>query len=78
MTQGYNVVAATRKTEEVEQNLGSHPNLLIVELDISNDQQVDSAVKATIDKFGRIDVLVNNAGYGLLGYFEEMSEDSIR
>jgi NAD(P)-dependent dehydrogenase (short-subunit alcohol dehydrogenase family) len=78
LVQGYNVVAAARKIEEAEQNLGSHPNLLIVKLDINNDKQIEDAVKATIDKFGRIDVLVNNAGYGLLGYFEEMSEESIR
>ncbi|WP_029905100.1 SDR family NAD(P)-dependent oxidoreductase [Prevotella sp. 10(H)] len=78
LAQGYNVVAAARKTEEAEQNLGSHPNLLIVKLDISNNQQVENAVRATMVRFGRIDVLVNNAGYGLLGYFEEMSEDSIR
>lgn len=78
LAQGYNVVAASRKTEEAKQNLGTHPNLLIVKLDISNDQQVESVIKATMDKFGRIDVLVNNAGYGLLGYFEEMSEELIR
>lgn len=78
LAQGYNVVAAARKIQEAEQNLGSHPNLLIVKLDISNDQQVNDAVKAAVEKFGRIDVLVNNAGYGLLGYFEEMSEESIR
>lgn len=78
LAQGYNVVAAARKIEEAEQNLGTHPNLLIVKLDITNDSQVEDAVKAAIDKFGRIDVLVNNAGYGLLGYFEEMSEASIR
>jgi NAD(P)-dependent dehydrogenase (short-subunit alcohol dehydrogenase family) len=78
LVQGYNVVAAARKIEEAELNLGSHPNLLIVKLDINNDKQIEDAVKATIDKFGRIDVLVNNAGYGLLGYFEEMSEESIR
>lgn len=78
LSQGYSVVAAARKKEEAEQNLGAHSNLLIVQLDINNDQQVEDAVKATVEKFGRIDVLVNNAGYGLLGYFEEMSEDSIR
>lgn len=78
LAQGYNVVAASRKTEEAEKNLGSHANLLIVKLDISNDQQVKDAVQAAINKFGRIDVLVNNAGYGLLGYFEEMSEELIR
>lgn len=77
LLQGYNVVATARKKEEAEQNLGAHPNLLIVRLDITDDQQVQEAVKATIDKFGRIDVLINNAGYGLLGYFEEMSEKSI-
>ncbi len=78
LAQGYNVVAASRKTEEAKQNLGTHPNLLIVKLDISDDQQVEDAIKETMDKFGRIDVLVNNAGYGLLGYFEEMSEELIR
>lgn len=78
LAQGYKVVAASRKKEEAEQNLGSHANLVIVQLDINNDQQVENAVKTAVDKFGRIDVLINNAGYGLLGYFEEMSEDSIR
>lgn len=78
LAQGYNVVAAARKTNEAERNLGAHPNLLIVSLDICNEAQVNQAVEATIAKFGRIDVLVNNAGYGLLGYFEEMSEETIR
>ena len=78
LAQGYNVVAAARKPQEAEQNLGLHPNLLIVKLDICDDEQVLTAVSATMERFGRIDVLVNNAGYGLLGYFEEMSEDSIR
>lgn len=77
LSQGYNVVATARKKEEAEQNLGTHHNLMIVRLDITDDQQVQEAVKATVDKFGRIDVLINNAGYGLLGYFEEMSEESI-
>jgi NAD(P)-dependent dehydrogenase (short-subunit alcohol dehydrogenase family) len=75
---GYNVVASARSVENAAQTLGTHPNLLLVKLDISNDEQVQAAVAAAVARFGRIDVLVNNAGYGLLGYFEEMSEKSIR
>jgi NAD(P)-dependent dehydrogenase (short-subunit alcohol dehydrogenase family) len=78
LADGYNVVASARNMESAVKTLGTHPNLLIVELDIVNEQQVTAAVAAIMERFGRIDVLVNNAGYGLLGYFEEMSEDSIR
>lgn len=78
LANGYNVVASARKIDDAEKTLGTHPNLLIVKLDIANQDQVQAAVKVTMEKFGRIDVLVNNAGYGLLGYFEEMSEESIR
>lgn len=75
---GYNVVATARNVESAEKTIGKHPNLLILKLDITNDQQVKQAVSAAIERFGQIDVLVNNAGYGLLGYFEEMSAESIR
>ena len=78
LDKGYNVVASARSVEAAEKTLGTHPNLLLVKLDITDDEQVKEAVSATIERFGQIDVLVNNAGYGLLGYFEEMSEDSIR
>lgn len=76
--QGHRVVATARKTEEMENTLGSSPNLLISNLDITNDDQVQASVQAAMAKFGRIDVLVNNAGYGQLGFFEETSEDQIR
>ena len=75
---GYKVVAATRNPERAGEILGNSPNLLIAKLDITNDEQVQSAVKAALDRFGRIDVLVNNAGYALLGFFEETSEKLIR
>lgn len=75
---GYSVIAGARNVAEAEKALGIHPDLHIVRLDITNDEQVNAAVATATEKFGRIDVLVNNAGYGLLGYFEEMSEDSIR
>jgi NAD(P)-dependent dehydrogenase (short-subunit alcohol dehydrogenase family) len=78
LAQGYNVVAGARHIEGAAETFGNPSNLLFVQLDISNDEQVEHAVRAALDRFGRIDVLVNNAGYGLLGYFEEMSEASIR
>lgn len=78
LSRGFQVVAGTRKPQEAEKVLGNSPNLIIIELDITKDDQVQRAVKTAIDKFGGIDILVNNAGYGLLGYFEEMSEKFIR
>ncbi|HEY8999979.1 MAG TPA: SDR family NAD(P)-dependent oxidoreductase [Mucilaginibacter sp.] len=78
LANGYNVVAAARNIYGAKETFGYHPNLLMVKLDITDDEQVTNAVKSALDRFGRIDVLVNNAGYGLLGYFEEMSETSIR
>jgi NAD(P)-dependent dehydrogenase (short-subunit alcohol dehydrogenase family) len=78
LSKGYKVVATARNSESARQILGNSPNLLIVSLDITNDEQVQSAVTAAVNRFGRIDVLVNNAGYALLGFFEEMSESLIR
>lgn len=78
LAKGYTVVAAARNRESLEKVLGVSPRLLCVTLDITDDQQVAAAVTAAVDSFGRIDVLVNAAGYGLLGYFEEMSEKQIR
>ncbi|MCD8193494.1 MAG: SDR family oxidoreductase, partial [Tannerellaceae bacterium] len=78
LTQGYNVVATARNTESAKKALGDHPNLLVVKLDVTDEKEVKQAVTAATDRFGQIDVLVNNAGYGLLGYFEEMSEEAIR
>lgn len=78
LDKGYKVVATARKTEGMEKTFGDSPNLLIVSLDITNDEQMQSSVNAALERFGRIDVLVNNAGYSQLGYFEEMSEELIR
>ena len=78
LDRGYKVVATGRNPESARKTLGNSPNLLISKIDITNDEQVQSAVKAALARFGRIDVLVNNAGYGLLGFFEETSERLIR
>jgi NAD(P)-dependent dehydrogenase (short-subunit alcohol dehydrogenase family) len=78
LDKGYKVVATARNTEGMETTLGESSNLLITNLDITNQEQVQSSVGLALERFGRIDVLVNNAGYGQLGYFEETSEELIR
>lgn len=78
LARGFRVVAAARNPESVGRALGDSPDLLPVGLDITDDGQAESAVQAALARFGTIDVLVNNAGYGLLGHFEEMSEGQVR
>ena len=58
---GHKVVATGRNTDKVAQAVGESANLLVVKLDVTNPADAESAVKAVIDRFGRIDVLVNNA-----------------
>lgn len=67
------VIATARKPEDVEARLGQHPNLLAVRLDVTREEQAHEAVAAGTQRFGRIDVLVNNAGFGVLGAVEETS-----
>jgi NAD(P)-dependent dehydrogenase (short-subunit alcohol dehydrogenase family) len=53
-------------------------NYVAVKLDVNEQEQVNSAFKAALDKFGRVDVVVNNAGYGLAGVFEELKPEQIK
>jgi NAD(P)-dependent dehydrogenase (short-subunit alcohol dehydrogenase family) len=74
---GYEVVATGRSTDKVAEALGQSANLLIAKLDITKPADAESAVKAATDKFGRIDVLVNNAANFYAGYFEELTPEQM-
>jgi NAD(P)-dependent dehydrogenase (short-subunit alcohol dehydrogenase family) len=75
---GYAVVATGRNTETVEQALGSHDDLLVVALDVTSLDSARGATEAAVGRFGRIDVLVNNAGNFFAGYFEELTPEQVR
>jgi NAD(P)-dependent dehydrogenase (short-subunit alcohol dehydrogenase family) len=75
---GYKVVATGRNTDKVTQAVGESADLLVVKLDVTNPADAESAVKAAVDRFGRIDVLVNNAGNFYAGFFEEISPEDFR
>jgi NAD(P)-dependent dehydrogenase (short-subunit alcohol dehydrogenase family) len=78
LADGNAVVAAGRNVKAIVERLGTSAALLPVALDVTNEAQVGAAVQAAIEKFGRIDVLVNNAGFGLLGAVEESADKDVR
>ena len=76
---GHRVVATGRNTHKLRSTLGdvAGDDLLLERLDVTDEAALSTAVDAAIARFGRIDVLVNNAGYSLLGNFEEMTVEQI-
>lgn len=74
---GNPVVATGRNTDTVAKALGASDNLLVVKLDVTSPADAKAATQAAVKRFGRIDVLVNNAANFYAGYFEELTPEQI-
>ncbi|MET0793488.1 MAG: oxidoreductase [Polyangiaceae bacterium] len=75
---GDGVIATARDPESVAARLGSSESLFPVALDVTSETSVAAAVEQAIARFGRVDVLVNNAGYGIIGAVEETTGEQVR
>jgi len=75
---GHAVVGTARKAAAVTDALGEHDDLLAVPLDVTDPAAAEAAVAAAVDRFGHLDVLVNNAGSFYAGFFEEMTPEDFR
>ena len=75
---GHDVVATGRDPDSVRSAIGEHERLLVTKLDVTDAHSAERAVAVAIDRFGRVDVLVNNAGNFFGGFFEELSPQQVR
>jgi len=75
---GHAVVATGRDRAKVTAAIGAHKDLLTLKLDVTQPADAVAAVEAAVNRFGRIDVLVNNAGNFYAGFFEELSPEQVR
>ena len=75
---GHAVVATGRNTDAVTQAVGGSDDLLVVKLDVTSPADAKAAMQAAVERFGRIDVLVNNAGNFYAGFFEEITPEDFR
>lgn len=75
---GWNVIATVRSNPEADEELNSYDNILVTTMDVTKEDTIKAGVKAGVERFGKIDVLLNNAGYGSYGVLEATPEKAIR
>lgn len=75
---GHSVAATSRNLSDLSKAVGEYETFLPLSVDLANEESVESAISQTISKFGQLDVVVNNAGYGMLGALEELSDEEAR
>jgi len=79
LERGYHLVATARQPEQLKELSDRYPDRVTpIALDVTNAQSIQQAVEAALNAYNRIDVLVNNAGYGTVGAIEEVNDDDIR
>src|SRR5687768_13363353 len=79
LEKGYRVAATSRSAEDLEKAAGKKDNnFLPLSVNITDETDVSKAIGVTVDYFGSIDVIVNNAGYGLVGAVEELTDKEAR
>jgi NAD(P)-dependent dehydrogenase (short-subunit alcohol dehydrogenase family) len=74
---GWNVVATMRDVSTAE-DLAGRDNVLVSHLDVTDPASIDQAIKTSIERFGKLDAVINNAGYGQYGIFETTPQESIQ
>jgi len=78
LVQGYAVAATSRSKEDLKNAVGNHANFLPLAVDINSEASIQKAIDETVVRFGQLDIVVNNAGYGLAGGLEELSDAEAR
>ena len=78
LSEGKKVAATSRSLEDLKEAVGENENFLPLAVNILSEESVEESIKNTVERFGSIDVVVNNAGYGLAGALEELTDAETR
>ncbi|QJD96658.1 SDR family oxidoreductase [Mucilaginibacter robiniae] len=78
LAEGYQVAATSRNQQSLIDAVGVHEGFLPLSMDVTSNEEVKQTIEQVINKFGRIDIIVNNAGYSQIGTLEELSDEEVK